>query len=246
MKDLVILKGNEAVCDSLEVAERFHKRHQEILYAIEGRKCSCNGKGCKKCDGRGYQQLGLLQEDLEIGAKSHLSKMFRKSTYTDTGRRKRPIYYINRDGFSILTMGFTGSEALQWKLDYIKAFNSMEKLIQEQQSNEWKFFRHQGKSVRLAETDTLKKLVEYSKAMGSNNLKQIYSNYTRLANKTVGIKSIKEATTMQLGYLMLVENIFIQVIRSGMDLNKDYHDIYQDCKAKAIQLSNAVAIGITA
>jgi hypothetical protein len=45
---------------------------------------------------------------------------------------------------------------------------------------------------------------------------------------------------------MLVENIFIQVIRSGMDLKKDYHDIYQDCKIKAIQLSNAVEIGVSA
>lgn len=153
---------------------------------------------------------------------------------------------MNRDGFSLLTMGFTGPEALQWKLDYIKAFNTMEKLLQEQKSSEWKFFRQQGKSVRLAETDTIHELTEYAKDRGSINHKQIYSNYTRLANKTVGIKSVKDATTMQLNYLMLVENVFIQIIRTGIDLNKDYHDIYQDCKMKAIQLNNAVAIGVIA
>lgn len=35
MKDLVILKGKEAVCDSLEVAERFHKKHKSVLRSID-------------------------------------------------------------------------------------------------------------------------------------------------------------------------------------------------------------------
>ena len=92
MEELVMLKKEEVLCTSLDVAKRFRKRHQEILYAIEGRKCSCSGKGCKKCNGRGYQQLGILQEDLEISVKSHLSKMFQKSTYKDDGGRTRPLY----------------------------------------------------------------------------------------------------------------------------------------------------------
>ncbi len=33
---------------------------------------------------------------------------------------------MNRDGFSILVMGFSGNEALEWKLKYIDAFNKME------------------------------------------------------------------------------------------------------------------------
>ena len=33
------------------------------------------------------------------------------------------MYLMNRDGFSLLVMGFTGKEALEWKLEYIKAFN---------------------------------------------------------------------------------------------------------------------------
>ena len=31
---------------------------------------------------------------------------------------------MNRDGFSLLAMGFTGKEAVQWKLKYIAAFNA--------------------------------------------------------------------------------------------------------------------------
>jgi len=36
---------------------------------------------------------------------------------------------MNRDGFSLLVMGFTGKEALSWKLKYIDAFNKMEKTL---------------------------------------------------------------------------------------------------------------------
>ena len=39
------------------------------------------------------------------------------------------MYVMNRDGFSLLVMGFTGSKALQFKLDFIEAFNKMEQII---------------------------------------------------------------------------------------------------------------------
>ena len=40
-----------------------------------------------------------------------------------------PMYYINRDGFVFLVMGFTGRKANEWKWKYIEAFNQMEKYI---------------------------------------------------------------------------------------------------------------------
>lgn len=36
---------------------------------------------------------------------------------------------MNRDGFTLLAMGFTGKAALEWKLKYIQAFNAMEKQL---------------------------------------------------------------------------------------------------------------------
>ena len=38
---------------------------------------------------------------------------------------------MNKDGFTLLAMGFTGKKAMQFKLNYIQAFNQMEKVIQE-------------------------------------------------------------------------------------------------------------------
>ena len=40
---------------------------------------------------------------------------------------------MNRDGFTLLAMGFTGDKALQFKLKYIEAFNKMENFIREQE-----------------------------------------------------------------------------------------------------------------
>ena len=36
---------------------------------------------------------------------------------------------MDRDGFSLLVMGFTGKKALEWKLKYIDAFNQMEETL---------------------------------------------------------------------------------------------------------------------
>ena len=41
---------------------------------------------------------------------------------------------MNRDGFSLIVMGFTGKKALDWKLKYIDAFNKMEEELKRQSS----------------------------------------------------------------------------------------------------------------
>lgn len=75
MENLVYLKNNEAVCSSLDVAEKFHKRHDTVLRSIEG-----------------------LRKNVETHG------MFRKGFYVNTQNKKQPMYYMNRDGFSLLVM----------------------------------------------------------------------------------------------------------------------------------------------
>ena len=56
--------------------------------------------------------------------------MFHEATYVnEQNGQTYPMYLMNRDGFSLLVMGFTGAKALEWKLKYINAFNAMEKTI---------------------------------------------------------------------------------------------------------------------
>ena len=61
-----------------------------------------------------------------LATEKSVTKMFYASEFEYRGQ-KFPMYLMNRDGFSLLVMGFTGEKALEWKLKYIEAFNQMEK-----------------------------------------------------------------------------------------------------------------------
>ena len=58
--------------------------------------------------------------------------MFVEDSYLNSRNQQQPMYYMNRDGFTLLAMGFTGSKAMEFKLKYIDAFNKMEKQIKEE------------------------------------------------------------------------------------------------------------------
>lgn len=58
------------------------------------------------------------------------AKMFHETTYIHPQNgQEYPMFLMNRDGFSLLAMGFTGKEASEWKRKYIRAFNAMEEQI---------------------------------------------------------------------------------------------------------------------
>lgn len=101
MKELVFKseKGNP-VTTSLLVAEKFDKNHRDVLEAI--RNLAADNSAAKR--------------------------LFIESEYENRGKMY-PMYVMNRDGFSLLAMGFTGSRALQFKLEFINAFNQMEQAI---------------------------------------------------------------------------------------------------------------------
>lgn len=64
---------------------------------------------------------------------SAIAEMFSESTYLNEQNKEQPMFLMNRDGFTLLAMGFTGKKAMQFKLEYIKAFNSMEAQIKASQ-----------------------------------------------------------------------------------------------------------------
>ena len=202
MEELVYLKNDEAVCSSLQVSEKFGKRHDNVMQSIRG----------------------LLKNE-----ETH--EMFKKSSYIEEQNNQRyPMYLMNRDGVSLLVMGFTGKKALDWKLQYIKAFNQMESFIREKSTQTWVETRKYGKLTRKAETDTIQKLVEYAKEQGSGHAEMLYMTYSKLANKMAGVKNRDEATVKQLNDLSLMENIILHEIDLGIMKGKHYKEIYKDCK----------------
>lgn len=101
MNDLVIMKSQKALTTSLKVAATFSKEHKNVLQSIRN----------------------LTAEF------SAVKKMFAESTYVNDRGQEQPMYYMNRDGFTLLAMGFTGRDAMKFKLEYIEAFNRMDELI---------------------------------------------------------------------------------------------------------------------
>lgn len=70
------------------------------------------------------------ETSLEKGLKSTISDYFIKTKYQHPQNKQwYKCYDITRDGFSLLVMGFTGQKALEWKIKYIEAFNSMERQL---------------------------------------------------------------------------------------------------------------------
>jgi len=108
MKELVFRseKGNP-VTTSRMVAEKFGKRHADVIRAIENTISQMS-------DNQRERTFALTQSLVAMPNGSY---------------REAPIYTMSRDGFSLLVMGFTGSKALQFKLDFIEAFNKMEEII---------------------------------------------------------------------------------------------------------------------
>ena len=212
MDNLVYIHHEVAVCDSLQVAEKFEKRHDKLLFEIERMYSGLIGEGCPQNGG---------------------DPLFLKSSYIHPQNKQRyPKYYMTRDGFTLLAMGFTGQKALEWKLKYINAFNRMESIIREKQTPAWQESRKLGKETRKKETDAIQRLVEYATAQGSSHPGRLYTNYTRLTNQTAGVSSREAATEIQLSVITVAESIIAQTIDSGIEKNKPYKEIYQDCKRK--------------
>ena len=102
--DLIKIEKNKAglpTVTSLQVAEKFGKRHDHVLRAI--REAECSPEFAAPNFGGGF--------------------------YKDGNGQDRPMFNITRDGFVFLAMGFTGKEAAYWKEQFIKAFNSMESTL---------------------------------------------------------------------------------------------------------------------
>lgn len=106
MSNIVFFDNNRVVTSSRNIAEDFNKEHRNVTRDIEG----------------------LLKNE-------HTQEMFYEALYMhhQNGQEYRQ-YLMTRDGFTLLVMGFTGQQAMKFKLDYMNAFNEMEQQINKPQS----------------------------------------------------------------------------------------------------------------
>lgn len=104
--ELVFSSGSKVLTNSVLVAKKFGKEHKHVLESI--------------------RKIMTAENSAVLG-------MYEESTYLNEQNKKQPMFVMNRDGFTLLAMGFTGKQAMDFKLDYIGAFNKMEATIKNNQ-----------------------------------------------------------------------------------------------------------------
>lgn len=102
MNALVSIRDGEVRASSQDVAAAFDKAHKDVLRAINN----------------------LIELAPQISRRN-----FAPSNFVSRGKTY-PAYEMDRDGFSLLAMGFTGAKALEWKLKFLEAFRRMEEALQ--------------------------------------------------------------------------------------------------------------------
>lgn len=117
------------------------------------------------------------------------------------------------------------------------------KLTAEKSTQTWEETRKAGKLTRQAETDTIKRLVEYAKEQGSMHSDKLYMTYSKLANKMAGIANREEASIMQLNNLSLMEHVILHMVDAGILAGKHYKEIYQDCKCRLMTIKDLAYLG---
>ena len=147
-------KEEVTVVTSLDVAETFGKEHKNVLRDIRNLECS--------------EEFGRLN--------------FERTSYKDILNRNQEMYYITRDGFTLLVMGYTGEKAMQFKEAYIKQFNAMEKALIGKIKE-----REKGIAVRQAFTKAIQQSNENERMHG-----HAYSTYTDIIYKVVFGKNAKQ------------------------------------------------------
>lgn len=187
--DEIILRNEhgQIVTSSRDVAEKFGKERKHVNETI------------KK----------LMVEN------STVKDMFILTQYKSSRGRMENEYLMNRDGFSLIAMGFTGKKALEWKLKFINAFNSMEEKLKSgnylSDEEKWKLqlFSKDALEVKIAH----EKLCELEVAKATAPLIPKAEYHDNVLNKdglittTVIAKDLGLRSAMRLNQIMNRNNI---------------------------------------
>ena len=134
-KDLLVEldAAGQPYTTTLAVAQAFNKRHDVVLRDARNIIQSLGEVSILELD-------AIAEENHFIPDVSGLHN-FVETSYADSWNRSKPMYRLNRDGFMLLVMGYTGKKALLVKLRFLAAFNTMEELLSERYASYENAFR---------------------------------------------------------------------------------------------------------
>ncbi|ECC1212305.1 Rha family transcriptional regulator [Campylobacter jejuni] len=221
MEKLAVINGvdvelevvdNAVYTTSLSVAEVFNKNHKNIIRKIN-----------------------------EFPKDNFTKLNFELSKYIDSTGRILPCYKITRDGFSLLVMGFTGEKAYKWKIEFIKAFNEMEKRlrnIEYEKHDKLAFRQSLGYKSQLAQQkqkyENEIKALKYDLEQSKNNFKdklncilaknglyafdfKTFKNYALKLEKM--LKDLKDDENKENKLLSRMQNDFLECLELYKSIN---------------------------
>ncbi|EAI5914197.1 Rha family transcriptional regulator [Campylobacter jejuni] len=221
MEKLAVINGvdvelevvdNAVYTTSLSVAEVFNKNHKNIIRKIN-----------------------------EFPKDNFTKLNFELSKYIDSTGRILPCYKITRDAFSLLVMGFTGEKAYKWKVEFIKAFNEMEKRlrnIEYEKHDKLAFRQSLGYKSQLAQQkekyENEIKALKYDLEQSKNNFKdklncilaknglyafdfKTFKNYALKLEKM--LKDLKDDENKENKLLLRMQNDFLECLELYKSVN---------------------------
>ncbi|HEG5546662.1 TPA: Rha family transcriptional regulator [Campylobacter coli] len=221
MEKLAVINGvdvelevvdNAVYTTSLSVAEVFNKNHKNIIRKIN-----------------------------EFPKDNFTKLNFELSKYIDSTGRILPCYKITRDAFSLLVMGFTGEKAYKWKIEFIKAFNEMEKRlrnIEYEKHDKLAFRQSLGYKSQLAQQkqkyENEIKALKYDLEQSKNNFKdklncilaknglyafdfKTFKNYALKLEKM--LKDLKDDENKENRLLLRMQNDFLECLELYKSIN---------------------------
>lgn len=225
---LVTVDRGEAWTTSLLVADKFGKRHADVLRAVEKLECSPE-----------FSKRNFALTYVEVAQ-------------PNGGFREVPMYRISRDGFSFLAMGFTGRAAAAWKEKFIGAFNHLERELRricvQQALPDWQEARQSGKADRRELTDAVQALCERAHERGDSTTP--LHLWETAATKTVTsalfetngerIAAVRDRLTVrQLRRLSLAEDAYTRAIYSLIDTDAHHRAVNEQGKVAVLAFAAA-------
>lgn len=181
------------------------------------------------------------------GRISPVKNNFIETNFINERGREYKKFLINRKGFMFLVMNIATPKADQIKLDFIDAFEAMEKALLNLQNVSWVEYREQGKIARKEETETIKQFVEYSISQGSKNANRYYGNITTMTYKALELIDQNKTTPIR-GFLNINniaklawgEQKAKEAMIKGMEQGLHYKEIYLLIKNEVEKLNEAL------
>ena len=225
VKEIVRVYNDEARAGTFLIAQGFEREHRKVIELINK-----------------YRERFIRLDN----NKSVLEGFIIKKVPAKTAGRPVEEYLLNEQQTIFLGTLFRNSSDLILDFkerladDFVKLKKRLSGIEKTKQSEPYKITRIASKIIRKKTTDEMKRFVEYANSQGSGSPDRYYGNITKMMNGLLFIvegkfKNLRDVMTIhQLMTVSSAEQIIDKGLRSGMDNQVFYKDIYKDVKKRVM------------